>query len=153
MKNLKIWAGLVLPMFFSSCATLTTPWYASRIDNLDIPLQILQKQVVATLPLGLRTNSVNGREFYSKYYIPSKKGNMAAANSRNRYSAHFIILGDRRPYNIEISVIKEERDDDNSGYYETGHEERLAKELETSLRTRLTKRREELNIIDDFRAF
>jgi hypothetical protein len=84
MQNLKIWAGLVLPMFLSSCATLTTPWYASRIDNLDIPLQLLQKHVVATLPLGLRTNSVNGREFFSKYFVPSKKGNVAAGNAVHR---------------------------------------------------------------------
>jgi hypothetical protein len=66
-----------------------------------------------------------------------------------------IILGDRRPYNIEISVIKEEREveGEDFSYYETGHDERLAKQLETALHTRLTKRREELNIIDDFRAF
>jgi hypothetical protein len=56
---------------------------------------------------------------------------------------------------IEVSVIEEERvlKGDDFTYEMVGHDERLAKELEASLRTRLTKRREDLNIIDDFRAF
>lgn len=139
----------------SGCASLTTPRYATRIANLDFPVGQLQKIVVGNLPTGLRMTSPNGREFFSRYYVIVGQKYKAASDSLDRFSAQIMVLGDRRPYDIEVSVIREQRVQRGTGfdYQVVGHDQDQAKKLADKIHDRLTKRREDLNIIDDFRAF
>jgi hypothetical protein len=134
----------------------TSPSYAIRINDLQFPLLELQSLVASTIPVGLRNTSENGREFYSKYFIVESPDNYKpAAEATERYTATYIVLGDGRPYDIEISVSHEKRvlQGQNFDYVSTGYDKRLANELANKLRYQLTKRREDRNIIDDFRVF
>ncbi len=105
--------------------------------------------------MGVRTVSPNGREFLSKYFVIGEKEYKPADDALDRYYVQIIVLGDRRPYDIEISATREKRvlRGEDFTYVVTGHDRRLAKELVTQLREQLTKRREDRNIIDDFRVF
>jgi hypothetical protein len=147
-------------LFLTACTVLQklqTPSYAIRIRDLEQPLQFLQRLAVGTLPLGLQSSSSNGREFTSKYFAPGPGRGVyrAASEAPTRYYAHISVLGDSRPYAIEVYVTREERvlKGNDFTYEVVGHDQRLAKELVDHLQMQLTKRREDLNIIDDFRAF
>jgi len=147
--------GLCGAFLLISCTNLELSRNTVTVEDVKAPLQYLQRTVVSILPMGLRGNSRNGREFQSKYFVVSKGVYKEAGEAADRYYAHFTILGERRPYNVEVYVTHEQRtlDGNELTYRVIGHDSRLAKELAQSLRNRLTKRREDLNIIDDFRAF
>lgn len=148
----------LLAVFIGGCATMEnmmSPGYAILIKGIDWPLTDLQSLVVYEMPTGLRTSSPNGREFYSKYFVLDGPKYKAAGDATDRYFATLTVLGDARPYNIEIFVTHEKRVLRKSGfdYVESGHNTMLARELEYKLRQELAKRREDRNIIDDFRVF
>lgn len=135
-----------------------TPFGSVRQSELDVPLKKVQYAVVTSLPLGKRKVSPNGREFFSHYFKPGKRKRWTrASRSRYRYYAHAYILGDRRPYTVDIVVYKEERVRQGPGlpstYRRVGTEEGLAKFILRKVNRRLTERVEERNIIDDFRVF
>jgi hypothetical protein len=141
-----------------SCATIEnieTPAYATRIDNLEYPLTTVQKTAAIALPVGYRIVSPNGRTFTSQNFILSPDGYKEAGEALDRYVAHITVMNSERPYAVVISVDHEKRvlKGDEFVYAVVGHDSRLAKELATHFREVLVKRREDRNIIDDFRAF
>lgn len=143
-------------IFISGCASFgRSPSYALRIKNVDWPLQGLCSLVVSQLPTGLRTTSPNGREFYSKHFVLDGPKYKPAGDALERFTATVTVLGDSRPYDIEIFVIHEKRVLKKTGfdYAEVGHSLTLAREIEYKIKTELAKHREDRNIIDDFRVF
>src|SRR5690606_27342274 len=67
------------------------------------------RRVIASIIGKPREISENGRELFSNYYDhrnldfePGKSGN-------ERFYSHILILNDRRPYNIEVRVVVEEK--------------------------------------------
>lgn len=70
--------------------------------------------------------------------------------------AKVVVLGDRRPYDLEVFVVRERRvaTGQGPGSYETvGNDQRLAKVVMARITESLAKRREDRNFIDDFRVF
>jgi hypothetical protein len=157
LKSLPLFALLFV---LSACATLDrleTPAYAAKRSNLDYPLQALQRMAVAALPTGMRANSSNGREYESNYFVHDQSGGFKAepAHAPEHYFVKITVLGDLRPYAMAVVVTKQRRviQAGETTYQTVGHDTRLAKELAIKIREQLTKRREERNIIDDFRVF
>ncbi len=143
-------------MVVVGCTTTIGNRRSSRIESLDLPLHELRAVASSVLPTGQRAISPNGRELLSRHFIlEGAKGYKPAGDATERYFASILVLGDRRPYDIEISVTLERRvlRGNQFTYIVEGYDTRLAKELEKKLRIELTKRREDLNIIDDFRVF
>jgi hypothetical protein len=134
---------------------MTAPTNSQLIENIDWPIADIVTVVSENLPIGLRARSPNGRETLSKHFIRRGENYLPAGEATVRYFAKVTVLGDRRPYNIQTVVVKEERtlQGDQYTYRVVGNDLRLAKELDRTLRGVLTKRREERNIIDDFRVF
>lgn len=145
-------AALAAALIIAGCSTFYKPL---RIDNAHHPLARVRQLAIKTLPVGLRTSSTNGREVSSQYFLPDKKGYKDAIQSPVRLTAKIVILGERRPYSIEIYVFREERV--RSGgrvkYQVRGQDFRVANRIKNELQARLAQRREDLNIIDDFRVF
>lgn len=133
----------------------TTVWGGARVEDLDRPLNDLQRVAARSMPLGLRRTSTNGREFFSKYFL-AKSGEFKAAEegSERRY-AQILVLGDRRPYTIQIIVHVERLTTTfgSGGYSEIGQDNELAQVVRRRFLNELHKRREDTNIIDDFRVF
>lgn len=150
-----MWKYLLVFLTLTGCASMGIPKYARTIQQIDSPLIEIQKTVARTLPLGLATASANGREMYSKRFILVKGKFEEASDAADRYFATVTVLGDMRPYTLEIFVTRENRVLHNDGfsYAEVGHDLGLAHKLEKILREELAKRREDRNIIDDFRVF
>lgn len=128
---------------------------ALRIRNVDASVSDLRAVVSTVVPVGIRAVSSNGRELVSKHFVVLKDRYRAAADATDRYYAQITILGDRRPYDVEILVAHEQRvlRNDRFTYIIVEYDQNLARELEVKLREELTKRREERNVIDDFRVF
>src|SRR5579862_6982038 len=92
-------------VFIAGCASLvSSPKYALVIKNVDWPLQDLQALVAYELPTGMRNTSANGREFYSKHFVLDGSKYKLAGDAVDRYTATVTVLGDSRPYDIEIFV-------------------------------------------------
>lgn len=148
---------LVICLCFSlaGCATLGNR-NSVTVKDIDWPLSELRSIAATVLPTGTRAISPNGRELLSRHFIlEGRTGYKPAADATERYFAQVLILGDRRPYDVEILVTLERRvlRGNQFTYIVEGYDYKLAKELEVKLRQELTKRREDLNIIDDFRVF
>lgn len=122
------------------------------IERLDMAVTDLQRIVVEALPVGKRSQSQNGREFFSEYFIVRSGDYEEAQDSPLRNFAHILILGDRRPYRIDVVVMQEKRT--SSGDYRmVKYDEGLARVITRRIQKTLHKRREDRNIIDDFRVF
>lgn len=125
------------------------------IESLDQSLSDIQQIVVASLPVGKRAVSPNGREFFSDYFVIVESRARAADRLGARYYAHVYILGDRRPYVVEGVVRKEVRESSRTGpeYADAGVDTKLTQLLVKKLKANLSKSREDRNVIDDFRVF
>ncbi len=152
----KAFAFLILSVSFLGCASIGANRAALTIKEIDWPIGEIRAVCASLLPAGVRAMSPNGHEILSRHFVLDKNGQQKpAGDATERYFTHILILGDRRPYDIEILVTRETRAlrGNQFTYVVSGYDQRLAKELERKLRTELTKRREDRNIIDDFRVF
>lgn len=148
---------LLIPFLVSlGCASIGRNRAAVVIKDIDWPIAEIRTVIGQIIPVGVRTMSPNGHEVLSRHFILDRQGQpIPASDAIKRYFTHFLILGDRRPYEVEILVTQEERAlrGNQFTYVVSGYEVRLAKQLEARLRSELTKRREDRNIIDDFRVY
>lgn len=132
----------------SNCATPGT----SSLTELNYPLVDLQKLCINALPLGKRSESLNSREYYSEYFV-TKGGEFESAEGKStRMTVYIVILGDRRPYRIDIRVPVEKRMS-NGQYQLVKYDKGLANMISRRMTSALHKRRDDRNIIDDFRVF
>jgi hypothetical protein len=122
------------------------------LEDLNVALVDLQREAVAALPLGKRSQSQNARTFYSEYFIYNKGEYLSGNAQPVRYFAEITILGDRRPYKMEIRVAKEQRQSEGN-YVLSNYDEGLTRVITRRIQNALHKRREDRNIIDDFRVF
>jgi hypothetical protein len=98
-----------------------------------------------------RKESGNRRTFESEYFPRNPDNNFKPAKARERLFGRFVILGDMRPFDIQVEVVIEVKTPD--GYDEVGVDEALSHELANSLKKELIKSSEGRNVIDDFRPF
>ena len=91
------------------------------------------------------------RTYISKYFSRKGESFFDANKSKERLYARISIQGDRRPYDILVQVIIEERVEGR--YEEVGVDEALSDQVAEEVRKRLTRSRDQRNIIDDFQVF
>ncbi len=146
------WATLVVGSALGTgCATWGS---GQRIEKIEKPLTDIQRSVIAVLPAGRRETLAAGREFLSGYFVwkSGKPVVWTEGAAASRMYAHFYILGDRRPYVVEIHVVVENRDG-AMFVRQRDENDQVAAFLKTAFEQELSKRREDINIIDDFRVF
>ena len=151
MKMIRSFAVLALflsGVVNSGCTTAGT----EVIENQDRSLAELQALVVAALPAGKHSVSQNGRTYTSNYFVAEKGEFVEALDTPTRNKAVIVILGDRRPYNLEVNVVHEKKNS-SSEYVSTGNDEGLARVVIRRIQKALHERRDNRNIIDDFRIF
>lgn len=98
-----------------------------------------------------RSVSENQREYVSTYFPRRKDPHFDPSRARERLYAKFTILGDRRPYDIQVQVFIENKVE--GGYDEVGLDDGMSDQLANELKLRLTRSREDRNAIDDLRVF
>ena len=152
MRILISFIALCAALQFSGCAS----WTTVRIGDVDKPLSTIKRAIKSSLPLGTRTMDREGKRLESHYFLAGKNKFLRPIESDTRFYADVLIRGDRRPYSVEISVFKQikQRATSGVGRFETvDPDERLAELIRKRIVEQLSKRREDLNIIDDFRVF
>lgn len=153
MKNFLQLMFLAWAVLSVGCSHLYKPL---RIDEAHYPLAQLRQSSLRSLPVGLRSSSTNGRELLSQYFVLKAGKYQEAIDLPTRWFAKIVILGERRPYEVEIYVFKEQRREGverGVEYQIEGQDFRIAKRVKGELLQKLAQRREDLNIIDDFRVF
>lgn len=109
------------------------------------------KQVIQSVIGDPRKLSQNQRTYLSQYFGPKNDKNFDPIKSKRRLYAKIVVLGDRRPYDIDIDVVVEEKN--GNVYEEIGLDTRKAEEFSLEIENRLSKGIENRNVIDDFRVF
>lgn len=119
----------------------------------ETPLGISEtRRAVASVIGQPRITSENGRELFSKYYDRKGYSGDHMKSARERLHTHVTILGDRRPYDIQIEVVVEIRDPEGV-YREVEKDEARAEKIAMDIQKALVQSRDNRNIIDDFRPY
>jgi hypothetical protein len=153
---------LAIGLLLSGCTSVQT------ISDLNYSLIDIQKGISATVPKGIAKISENRRTFSSKYFDPEtidadRSTERSEDVYRERASVVTTILGDRRPYTVEVDVLLEEdqsgiepkKDDDyiEGKFAVSGHDKELARYFRDRLANYLARLERNKNLIDDFRPF
>lgn len=101
---------------------------------------------------GLRGKSANGRELVSRYQKPGSDSFDNAGGDDVRAYSRLIILGDRRPYTIQVQHVIEERNK-GEGYVIKGYDDVIARQTLRKVLQFLVNRPDREDFIDDFKAF
>lgn len=136
---------LFLLLFAMACST---PSY--RIAEQNLSLGEIRQAIVAVIGEP-RQISQNQRTFTSQYFSRKPDPKFDPMKSKERLFVQVVVLGDRRPYDVEVSVIVEEKT--GATYEQVDYEMNESRKLGKDLRSRLHQGRENRNVIDDFRAF
>lgn len=145
MKILSRLIIVLLGLLLQACAT-----DGHLVRNSDRSMKEIRTAFVAVAGEP-RKESANKRTFESEYFPRNPDNNFKANKARERLFGRFVILGDMRPYDVQVEVVIEVRTPD--GYEEVGVDEALSHELANSLKKELIKSSEGRNVIDDFRPF
>ncbi len=127
-----------------------TPNSAS-LEGVTMSFNEVKKAVAQTIPGGIMSQSINGREIQSHYFSRKEDIMFDPQQAKERAYVFVYILGDRRPYTVEVQVPVEEKT--KQGYSKAGLDKALAEKYALAIRKRLTQSREDRNVIDDFRVF
>ncbi len=146
-----------LSLLISGCSSLQARKRVEsfKIREIESSVADIRAAISAVIPIGVRTVSPNGREILSKHFLQVGDKYRPAGDAVERYYVQFLVLGDRRPYDIEIIVAHEKRvlRGDSFFYVIDYYDNVLARDLANMIQDDLAKRREDRNIIDDFRVF
>lgn len=136
---------LLSALAFVACAT-----EGHLIRNSDRAMREIRQAFIAAAGPA-RKESENGRTFLSEFFPRHPDANFKASKAKERLYGRFTILGDRRPYDIQVEVVVEHKTAE--GHEEVGVDESLSQELANQLKKELLKSREGRNLIDDFKPF
>ena len=137
--------------FLAFSAVVTSCTSSAKINNVMFAFQDVRSAIIASLPHGLRQEGSNGREMLSWYFSP-KNFETEAEDKPERAYAQVNIIGSSRPYKINVAVVRERRLK-NGDYTKVGEDERLTDLMVKRIKAVLADRRDDRNVIDDFRAF
>lgn len=116
------------------------------------PLVNIKKAIASSIPGGTRQKSQNGRELYSFYFDGNTFEALAEPDEGSeRFYAKVVILGDRRPYNLDVAVYRQKK---SGGIFEdVDVDMRLSKKIASDLKAKLAQSRDDTSVVDEFRAF
>lgn len=139
----------MLSLVMISCNSLNGSYVEKQNVNASIKGLMLAFDRATT---GLRGKSANGRELVSRYQAPGSNSFDNAAMDKERAYSRLRILGDRRPYTLQIQHIIEKRKSD--GVYELiRYDDIAAQEVLRKVLKELVTRPDREDFIDDIKAF
>ena len=142
-------AIFVLSLLFpTSCATKGSV----RVEPANISINQLIAITRKALPVKVLKETQSGRNMVTAYFVFKKGKPVEVVSVAKRYSVEVRILGDRRPYTVEVVVPQEVRNPEG-GYDVIRSDKGLARVIARLIQEGLHKRREDRNIVDDFRVF
>ncbi|WP_374076614.1 hypothetical protein [Bdellovibrio bacteriovorus] len=145
--NKLIWFFLLgSTLLLSSCRT-------GGVIIRETPLNVSETRRAVMSVIGEpRSISQNGREIVSQFYDKKNKNIEKMDMVRERYYTHVTVLGDRRPYDVQVEVLVEGRNEDG-GFDLLDRDDDRAGIIAEKIRQSLNQSRDNRNVIDDFRSF
>ena len=129
------------------------------IRNVNLSFNTVRGIVVRTLPGGLKSESANGRELRSAFYQALRANkfvlldDLKAESVPQRNFMRVTILGDRRPYSLEVAVYSQKQRKGTRHFSSPSLDDDLTADMVQRIQDSLANRREDGNVIDEFRAF
>lgn len=133
----------------SSCTSLSGSYVEKKGVNASIQGLI---KAFDRATNGLRGKSANGRELVSRYQKPGSNSYENAGSEDVRAYSRLLILGDRRPYTIQVQYVIEERTK-GEGYQSKRYDDAIARQTLRKVLEFLVNRPDREDFIDDFKAF
>jgi hypothetical protein len=140
-------------MALASCTSTQTA------SNLEYPLNNIYSSIEKVMTMGIQKTSYNHREFESRPFVVKQDPTVKKQVYHDRGIATVVVLGDGRPYNVEVTVeiqrgkISASKTDLATEYSHDHYDKILAKKLLDKILAVLDRRQHDDNIIDDFRPF
>ncbi len=117
----------------------------------ETPLNMSETRKAVTKVIGKpRAISENGRELFSAYY-DSHGLDLDPVKSTERLHTHVLILNDRRPYDIRVVVVVEQKR--GPQFVRIGFDKERSKKIADRIIRALHESRDNRNVIDDFQPF
>ncbi len=116
----------------------------------------IRQGTIKALPVKINFASKDSREYKSVPFVRYGTKIKEATNELQRAYALIYIRGNKRPYTIEVIVAVEEAESPTQfkrDYTVIGYDERIAKIILARLKAYLNKRRDDSNLVDDFKVF
>lgn len=143
---------LILIMGVQSSCSMGGPLYGP----VNKSVVEIRKGIIKALPVKINFASKDSREYKSVPFVRYGTKIKEATVELQRAYALIYIKGARRPYTIEVVVAVEEAQSPNSiqkDFKVIGYDERIAKIILARLKAYLNQRREDSNLVDDFKVF
>lgn len=116
----------------------------------------IRKSILNAMPVEVTYASKDSREYKSVPFVRYGKKMKEATSELQRAYALIFIRGNERPYTVEVVVAVEEAENPlaiQKNFKVIGYDERIAKIILARLKADLNKRREDPNLVDDFKVF
>lgn len=145
------WSSLLLMLFLvTGCTTTTMTGTYVEKKKINSPVDAIIKAFEKSTN-GIRGRSQNGREFVSKYQNTKGDQYEDAWNKRERGYSRLSILGDRRPYVIQVQYVVEVKD--GEAYTIVSYDDGAAKKILDKMIEFLVTRPDRNGVFDDSRGF
>ena len=151
-KVLPLAPFILMGLMLSGCG-------AAPIRNVNLSFNTVRGIVVRNLPGGLKSESANGRELRSAFYQALRVDkfvlldDLKAESVSQRNFMRVTILGDRRPYSLEVAVYSQKQRKGTRHFSSPSLDDDLTMDMVQRIQDSLANRREDGNVIDEFRAF
>ncbi len=150
-RLVKLWLLTLLAFETVSCA-MGGPMFGP----VDKSLVEIRHGITKALPIKINFASKDSREYKSVPFVRYGKKIKEAGSELQRAFAEIYIRGAERPYTIEVVVVVEEAQSPlaiQKDFRTVGYDERIAKIILARLKAHLNKRRDDSNLVDDFKVF
>ena len=123
-------------------------------DPLDHSLNQVYWAVESSMSMGIQKYSENKRDITSRPFAVVQSAVAKKKNTHERGRAIVTILGQERPYTLEVVVeIERSEPDNNQEYSVIRYDEGLANKLLKDILAAIQKADRTKNVIDDFKSF
>lgn len=138
------WWLLALYFGLVSCAG------GSRVEEQNRSLSDIRKVIIHVMGEP-RSTTDDQRVYLSQYYGRKSDKKFDAQKSKIRQYTRIAIIGDRRPYDLNVQVIVEQKN--GRLYEEVGTDDKESATIAQEIKSKLHQGLEDRNVIDDFRVF
>jgi hypothetical protein len=143
LKN-KSLSKLLFLLFFAIVGCQTHPYI---IPESYLPVAEHRKAIVAVIG-DARIISQNGRDVISHYHDRNFKFIDDPAKVKIRYYTKVSVLGVRRPYEVAVEVMKEQKDPDSKQFIDQGLDDSLSQKRLVEINKMLNQSRDKPQSID-----
>lgn len=144
-------AMTIQPVFFYALILTACSTVSKERPEFNKPYGVVRSAVQHNMPRGIRTTSRNGRTYISEYFL---LGNWDedGTEARERGFAKATILNSSRPYQVEAAIYRQHMISKGE-YSDAQIDEQASERLIKKISDDIANRREDRNIIDDFKPF